>query len=317
MPPTLLSSTRITIAAVLSSLLASTLSVTSKAAAVTPLSSYREVATFGSLLLEGQMSGPFEIDERPSDELGSFDDTASTDLDFGETFVAASATQTSHWGTTQFAFDATFTCEAGLGAGDRAAEGFGDAVAVVHFQVDEATTAIFAGWLTASGNGNSNLVLETAESTILLALGGANGSFPIDESRVLAPGVYVLRCVTGGYGRQFPGMDPSPAAGSITATVTFSTSTSAPVATPGTDAVIALHPNPLRGAASILLGRSNPRGTDVRVFDARGRLVRTLGPAFAHSIQWDGRDDSGAPLAPGVYFVRAGDGPAVRATIVR
>ena len=46
----------------------------------------------------------------------------------------------------------------------------------------------------------------------------------------------------------------------------------------------------------------------LRVFDAGGRLVRTLidGPrqAGAQSAVWDGRNDSAAPAASGVYFYR-------------
>jgi flagellar hook assembly protein FlgD len=50
----------------------------------------------------------------------------------------------------------------------------------------------------------------------------------------------------------------------------------------------------------------------VRVFDASGRLVRTvlstdLAPG-THDVRWDGRDDSGAPMSSGVYFVRAESG---------
>jgi flagellar hook assembly protein FlgD len=44
------------------------------------------------------------------------------------------------------------------------------------------------------------------------------------------------------------------------------------------------------------------------VYDITGRKVRTLlhGPisAGSHSIAWDGRDDSGKPVASGVYISR-------------
>ncbi len=46
----------------------------------------------------------------------------------------------------------------------------------------------------------------------------------------------------------------------------------------------------------------------LRIFDARGRLVRTLvrGPAApgAHRAVWDGRDDAGRATGSGVYFYR-------------
>jgi flagellar hook assembly protein FlgD len=48
------------------------------------------------------------------------------------------------------------------------------------------------------------------------------------------------------------------------------------------------------------------------VYDVRGRLVRTLhdGPAAAgeHVYTWDGADEGGLRLAPGVYFTRLGTG---------
>jgi len=47
---------------------------------------------------------------------------------------------------------------------------------------------------------------------------------------------------------------------------------------------------------------------DLRVFDAGGRLMRTLHngrlPAGTHTVTWDGRTDSGLEAGRGVYFVR-------------
>ena len=46
----------------------------------------------------------------------------------------------------------------------------------------------------------------------------------------------------------------------------------------------------------------------LRVFDVAGRPVRTLLeadlPAASHEIRWDGRDDTGRPVASGSYFYR-------------
>jgi hypothetical protein len=70
----------------------------------------------------------------------------------------------------------------------------------------------------------------------------------------------------------------------------------------GTGAVLRFAPNPFRGALRI----SGPAGTRITIFDLPGRrrheAVLDGGGAFA----WDGRDDSGRPVAPGLYFVRAG-----------
>ena len=72
---------------------------------------------------------------------------------------------------------------------------------------------------------------------------------------------------------------------------------------------LAIAPNPFRGGGSILL--SNDRGgrVDVDVLEITGRRVRQLfrgdPQAGETTLRWDGRNDSGQPLEPGVYFVRA------------
>jgi subtilisin family serine protease len=71
----------------------------------------------------------------------------------------------------------------------------------------------------------------------------------------------------------------------------------------GADAALRFAPNPFRGALRI----SGPAGTRITIFDLSGRRRRTVlldgGGAFA----WDGRDDSGRAVAPGLYFARAGN----------
>lgn len=73
---------------------------------------------------------------------------------------------------------------------------------------------------------------------------------------------------------------------------------------PASGSTLAAWPNPSRDVVNLRCG-ANSR---LRVYDLTGRLVRTLGAAAGASA-WDGRDDSGLRLGPGVYFVRA-DGPA-------
>jgi hypothetical protein len=78
------------------------------------------------------------------------------------------------------------------------------------------------------------------------------------------------------------------------------------------------HPNPFNPVTkvSFSLDRSGP--TTLRVFDTRGRLVRTLVSesmaAGAHEVTWRGDDENGRPVASGVYFYRleSGDQQASR-----
>jgi hypothetical protein len=66
-------------------------------------------------------------------------------------------------------------------------------------------------------------------------------------------------------------------------------------------------------------------GTDVAVFDASGRLVRSLAsgvfPAGIRSVTWDGRNDRGERAGAGVYFVRLAWGgqsrESARVTLLR
>ncbi len=67
--------------------------------------------------------------------------------------------------------------------------------------------------------------------------------------------------------------------------------------------------NPLvTGVSTVEFGLAQGDRVEVRVFDVSGRLVRTLArrdfAAGEHRLTWDGADDSGRPLARGVYFTQ-------------
>ncbi len=67
-------------------------------------------------------------------------------------------------------------------------------------------------------------------------------------------------------------------------------------------------PNPATGSALIRYGLPAPSPVSLRVYDISGRLIRELekGMRFAgaSSVRWDGRNESGRPVAGGVYFYR-------------
>ena len=75
---------------------------------------------------------------------------------------------------------------------------------------------------------------------------------------------------------------------------------------------LALHgnyPNPFNPGTNIAYDLPEPARVGMRVYSAAGRLVRVLledvpMAAGSHSEPWDGRNESGAKLASGVYFCR-------------
>jgi flagellar hook assembly protein FlgD len=68
------------------------------------------------------------------------------------------------------------------------------------------------------------------------------------------------------------------------------------------------HPNPARGAATIAFDLPRAGDVELALYDLAGRRVRTLArgalPGGRHQVAWDGRDDRGRNVAPGVYLCR-------------
>jgi Zn-dependent metalloprotease len=68
------------------------------------------------------------------------------------------------------------------------------------------------------------------------------------------------------------------------------------------------HPNPFNPSTKVQFSLDRAGPASLRVFDARGLLVRTLVaedlPAGAHDVTWHGDDDQGRPVASGVYFYK-------------
>ncbi len=71
-------------------------------------------------------------------------------------------------------------------------------------------------------------------------------------------------------------------------------------------------PNPFYSSASISFELSEPGFTSIEVYDLSGRIVSTLEnsqlPTGEHSIQWDGKNQTGDPVSAGLYLCRIQSG---------
>lgn len=86
-----------------------------------------------------------------------------------------------------------------------------------------------------------------------------------------------------------------------------------PAPAPARDELFAPRPNPAHGGATFVFALAAPGEAALALYSVDGRRVRTLaaGPhaAGTHTVAWDGADDRGVPLAPGIYYARLAAGP--------
>ena len=67
-------------------------------------------------------------------------------------------------------------------------------------------------------------------------------------------------------------------------------------------------PNPFSSRTTITYAEAQEGPVEISVFNVEGRLVKTLmaqeGCPGTHRVVWDGRDERGKPVSPGLYFYR-------------
>ncbi len=63
-------------------------------------------------------------------------------------------------------------------------------------------------------------------------------------------------------------------------------------------------PNPFRGHCIINIGSSGDNPARLSIYDTAGRLVRSLAYGAEGTYLWDGKDEIGRRVEPGVYFYR-------------
>jgi len=82
-----------------------------------------------------------------------------------------------------------------------------------------------------------------------------------------------------------------------------------PVTTPGATDLQPNYPNPFNPRTTIEYSIAARTHMSLKIYDTSGRLIRTLvdrthSPSDSNTVEWNGLDDSGSPVATGVYFYR-------------
>jgi len=78
-------------------------------------------------------------------------------------------------------------------------------------------------------------------------------------------------------------------------------------------------PNPVARGATLTFSLGSAPGGDLQVFDLSGREVGRAAfraAAAGWSAHWAPRDATGRPLAPGLYFARAGGAHVARVVVL-
>lgn len=89
-------------------------------------------------------------------------------------------------------------------------------------------------------------------------------------------------------------------------------------AAPAGVTLAAPRPNPSGGVSGLRFTLAAPSRVEITVFDVRGARIRTVARAFypegEHAAGWDGLDEAGNAVTPGIYFARltAGDESVTR-----
>jgi len=82
-------------------------------------------------------------------------------------------------------------------------------------------------------------------------------------------------------------------------------------------AALSVAPNPFRESTSIRYAAPSGAPFHLRLYDVQGRLIRRLdATSRSGAVSWDGRDEKGVSVTPGVYFLRLDSATGVQSSKV-
>jgi len=159
-----------------------------------------------------------------------------------------------------------------------------------------------SGYTTLEFSGPGGLIIEITPDRNMFE--------PFAESGTVPAGRYRLFVVSSGLADGFD-FESDYASGEFDVTLMFQTPTSVPdLAGSG---FLHAFPNPFDTEATIALDSSGAESAlldGVQIIDTSGRVLRTLDMRDrSENVVWNGQDERGVDVPPGIYFLRADFGP--------
>jgi hypothetical protein len=237
----------------------------------------------------------------------------SNDLDFPTTNVALGGTVLAH--AVPSLDSLSIVAVDSVDFGTQPAGGFNAHDIRVHnfgFNALQAQLAINAATF-AGGDGHFSIVGGFTAS--LLAGVGETWSLAFNDAGATPDSEYTATLMFASADEPLPGAAPAPDLVLALKAQVSSGTLAAPPPTPSLPQFTRLYapfPNPFSGTSTVRFDLAHPVDLRLEIFDLSGRRVSTLAnremEPGRYSLSWDGRGDSGAPLGPGLYFVRMSGG---------